>query len=224
MLDLQTLPLFLGAVLALLLVPGPDMLLISAQSIQRGARYGIACSVGVMLAGLLQTALVALGLGHVMETWPALATAIRWVGAAYLGYLGVKLLSAWAKAGQQPEGAASTRAGGELGLGSLVAIGAANNLLNPKALLFFALFLPQFTNPRARQPAAAAGHAGPAAQRHRVRVQPADVDRLRVAALAAHRFAAAAAAWQRRGRCAVRAAGVAVGLGKDSLIRAAAGR
>ena len=147
MLDLQNLPLFLGAVLALLLVPGPDMLLISAQSVQRGARYGIACSVGVMLAGLLQTALVALGLGHVMETWPALATAIRWVGAAYLGYLGVKLLWAWAKAGQQPDGAASTRAGGELGLGSLVAIGAANNLLNPKALLFFALFLPQFTTP-----------------------------------------------------------------------------
>jgi threonine/homoserine/homoserine lactone efflux protein len=117
MLDLQTLPLFLGAVLALLLVPGPDMLLISAQSVQRGARYGIACSVGVMLAGLLQTALVALGLGHVMETWPALATAIRWVGAAYLGYLGVKLLWAWAKAGQQPT--ASTRAaGGELSLGS----------------------------------------------------------------------------------------------------------
>jgi threonine/homoserine/homoserine lactone efflux protein len=146
MLDLQNLPLFLGAVLALLLVPGPDMLLISAQSVQRGARYGIACSVGVMLAGLLQTALVALGLGHVMETWPALATAIRWVGAAYLGYLGVKLLWAWAKAGQQPT--ASTRAaGGELGLGSLVAIGAANNLLNPKALLFFALFLPQFTSP-----------------------------------------------------------------------------
>lgn len=148
MLDLQNLPLFLGAVLALLLVPGPDMLLISAQSVQRGARYGIACSVGVMLAGLLQTALVALGLGHVMETWPALATAIRWVGAAYLGYLGVKLLWAWAKAGRQPEGAPSARAaGGELGLGSLVAIGAANNLLNPKALLFFALFLPQFTTP-----------------------------------------------------------------------------
>ena len=82
-----------------------------------------------------------------LATWPALATAIRWVGAAYLGYLGVKLLSAWAKAGQQPDGAASTRAGGELGLGSLVAIGAANNLLNPKALLFFALFLPQFTTP-----------------------------------------------------------------------------
>ena len=146
--DLQTLPLFLGAVLALLLVPGPDMLLISAQSIQRGAGFGIACAVGVMLAGLVQTALVALGLGHVMETWPGLATTIRWIGAVYLGYLGVKLLWAWRVAGQRPEGAAGARTvGGEPGMPSLVAIGAANNLLNPKALLFFALFLPQFTTP-----------------------------------------------------------------------------
>ena len=63
MLDLQNLPLFLGALLALLLVPGPDMLLISAQSVQRGARYGIACSVGVMLAGLLQRRLWPWGSG-----------------------------------------------------------------------------------------------------------------------------------------------------------------
>ena len=53
MLDVHALPLFLSAVFALLIVPGPDLLLISAQSVQRGARCGIACSVGVMLAGLL---------------------------------------------------------------------------------------------------------------------------------------------------------------------------
>jgi threonine/homoserine/homoserine lactone efflux protein len=146
MIDPQTLPLFLSAVFALLIVPGPDMLLISAQSMQRGARHGIACSVGVMLAGLLQTLLVALGLGHVMESWPVAATAIRWVGAAYLGYLGMKLLWAWHRAGAPQQGAARV-VGADLGLGRLVAIGLANNLLNPKALLFFALFLPQFTSP-----------------------------------------------------------------------------
>jgi threonine/homoserine/homoserine lactone efflux protein len=146
MIDVQTLPLFLSAVFALLIVPGPDMLLISAQSIQRGARYGVACSVGVMLAGLLQTLLVAAGLGHVMESWPAVATAIRWLGAAYLGYLGMKLLWAWHRAGTPQKGAAHV-VGAELGIGRLVMIGLANNLLNPKALLFFALFLPQFTSP-----------------------------------------------------------------------------
>ena len=57
MLDTHTLPLFLSAVFALLIVPGPDLLLISAQSVQRGARCGVACSVGVMLAGLVQTLL-----------------------------------------------------------------------------------------------------------------------------------------------------------------------
>jgi len=146
MIDVQLLPLFLSAVLALLIVPGPDMLLISAQSMQRGARYGIACSVGVMLAGLLQTLLVALGLGHVMESWPAVATAVRWLGAAYLAYLGVRLLWAWHRAGAQPQGP-TPAAGAGLGPGRLVLIGLANNLLNPKALLFFALFLPQFTSP-----------------------------------------------------------------------------
>ena len=146
MIDVQLLPLFLSAVFALLVVPGPDMLLISAQSVQRGARYGVACSVGVMLAGLLQTLLVALGLGHAMESWPAVATTIRWVGAAYLAYLGTRLLWAWHRAGAQPEGAAAP-AGAGLSPGRLVAIGLVNNLLNPKALLFFALFLPQFTSP-----------------------------------------------------------------------------
>jgi threonine/homoserine/homoserine lactone efflux protein len=146
MLDVHALPLFLGAVFALLIVPGPDLLLISAQSVQRGARCGIACSVGVMLAGLLQTLLVSLGLGHAMESWPALATAIRWVGAAYLAYLGCRLLWAWhASAGAGP--AAATGAVAAPSLRSLVLIGLANNLLNPKALLFFALFLPQFTSP-----------------------------------------------------------------------------
>lgn len=149
MLDVHTLPLFLSAVFALLIVPGPDLLLISAQSVQRGARCGIACSVGVMLAGLLQTLLVSMGLGHAMESWPALATAIRWVGAAYLAYLGCRLLWAWRAAGDAEGAAAARPAAAAPSLRSLVLIGLANNLLNPKALLFFALFLPQFTSPSA---------------------------------------------------------------------------
>ena len=152
MLDLQTLPLFLSAVFALLIVPGPDLLLISAQSVQRGARCGIACSVGVMLAGLIQTLLVALGLGQAMESWPALATAVRWVGAAYLAYLGCRLLWAWRTAADAADTPTARPAGVAPGLRSLVFIGLANNLLNPKALLFFALFLPQFTSPALGSP------------------------------------------------------------------------
>jgi threonine/homoserine/homoserine lactone efflux protein len=147
MLDVHALPLFLSAVFALLIVPGPDLLLISAQSVQRGARCGIACSVGVMLAGLLQTLLVSLGLGHAMESWPALASAIRWVGAAYLAYLGCRLLWAWRASADAGGPAAARAATAAPSLRSLVLIGLANNLLNPKALLFFALFLPQFTSP-----------------------------------------------------------------------------
>ncbi|NRF72031.1 LysE family translocator [Aquincola sp. S2] len=144
MIDYQTLPLYLSAVVVLLLVPGPDMLLISVQSIRRGFKYGAACSLGVMLAGLLQTALVALGLGRLMESWPLAATVLRLLGACYFGFLGIRMLMAWHKA--RPSEAAPAAGVVEQKMSTLVAVGLLNNLLNPKALLFFSLFLPQFVN------------------------------------------------------------------------------
>jgi threonine/homoserine/homoserine lactone efflux protein len=145
MLDAHLLPLFLAAVFALIIVPGPDMMLIVAQSVGRGARYGVACSVGVMLAGLIQTTLVASGLGHAMENWPTVAIAIRLCGAAYMAWLGAKLLLGWWHGGRATPISATKAT--ESSIGRLVGVAIANNLLNPKALLFFSLFLPQFVNP-----------------------------------------------------------------------------
>jgi threonine/homoserine/homoserine lactone efflux protein len=143
MIDTASLPLFLAAVAALLIVPGPDFILISTQSVSRGARYGVACSLGIFFAGLLQTALVAAGLGMIMEAWPIVATIIRLCGAGYLAFLGVKMLLAWRKSGVvqavAPASQQSARA--------LMVIGLANNPLNPKALLFFSVFIPQFVSP-----------------------------------------------------------------------------
>src|SRR5258708_5068060 len=95
MIDTTVLPVFLAAVATLLVVPGPDFVLISSQSVSRGARYGIACSLGIFLAGVLQTLLVAVGLGKIMEAWPVVATAVRLGGAGYLAYLGIGLLFSW---------------------------------------------------------------------------------------------------------------------------------
>ncbi|WP_374350667.1 LysE family translocator [Chitinimonas sp.] len=144
MLDTHALPLFFSAVFALLIIPGPDMLLISAQSISRGARFGVACSFGVLLAGLVQTALISLGLGKLMEAWPMLATAIRLCGAVYMGWLGMKSLRDWLAHRQH---ALDQVQANPSSMRRLVLVGLANNLLNPKALLFFSLFLPQFVNP-----------------------------------------------------------------------------
>jgi len=128
MLDPSVLPIFLLAVLALAVVPGPDLALIVSHSLARGVRAGVWCSVGIGVAGFLQTGLVAFGLGHVMQRMPVIADAVRLVGAAYLLWIGIGMLM---------------KTYGWLWRGLV------NNLLNPKALLFFNLFLPQFVTAKA---------------------------------------------------------------------------
>lgn len=92
MLDASVLPTFLLAVFVLAVVPGPDLALIVSHALARGVRAGVWCSVGIAVAGFLQTALVALGLGHLMQHMPVIAEAVRLVGAAYLLWIGIGLL------------------------------------------------------------------------------------------------------------------------------------
>ena len=142
MLDPSVLPIFLLAVLALALVPGPDLALIVSHALTRGVRAGVWCSVGIAVAGFLQTALVAFGLGHLMQRIPVIADAVRLVGAAYLMWIGIRMLM---KARRTGEGLSEAQRviHHETSYGWL-SRGLINNLLNPKALLFFSLFLPQF--------------------------------------------------------------------------------
>jgi threonine/homoserine/homoserine lactone efflux protein len=84
-----------------------------------------------------------------METWPLVASAVRLVGAAYMAWLGVQLIRGWFANKQT---ALSTPKPASASYSRLVLIGAANNLLNPKALLFFSFFLPQFVNPAMGKP------------------------------------------------------------------------
>src|SRR5262245_66661466 len=92
MLDVSVLPVFLFAVLALAIARGPDLALIVSHALARGVRAGVWCSVGIAVAGFLQTGLVALGLGHLMQRMPGIAEAVRLVGAAYLLWIGMGLL------------------------------------------------------------------------------------------------------------------------------------
>jgi len=142
MLDPSVLPLFLLAVLALAIAPGPDLALIISHAVARGVRAGVWCSVGIAVAGFLQTALVAFGLGHFMQRMPMIADTVRLVGAAYLMWIGIGMLMKVRRRGKRAS-ETPNMIDIETSFGWL-SRGLINNLLNPKALLFFSLFLPQF--------------------------------------------------------------------------------
>ncbi|NQZ89554.1 MAG: LysE family translocator [Colwellia sp.] len=142
MIDFTILPLFFTAIFFLAISPGPDLVLISTYSSMKGFKAGLMISLGVFGAGILQTFLVAFGLGQLMQSIPMFAYAIKIVGALYLSYLGVRMLFNWYRTNAL---SGQTKTTENLTNLSLMNKGFLNNLLNPKALLFFSLFLPQFT-------------------------------------------------------------------------------
>ena len=156
MFDPHVLVLFFTTVFFLAISPGPDLLLISTYSSTKGFTSGAMISVGVLVAGVVQTCLVAFGLGELMMLMPSIALIIKLVGAFYLSYLGLSMLWAWYQSLQRDKTAGPNNVGPDKvqvkspanstsgGHRQLFYKGLLNNLLNPKALLFFSLFLPQF--------------------------------------------------------------------------------
>jgi threonine/homoserine/homoserine lactone efflux protein len=135
----QTLILFLLAAGALILMPGPAVLFIVARSAHQGRRAGIASALGVASGGLVHVAGAVLGLSALLAASAVAFSAIRWVGAAYLIWLGIKT---W-----RTRDIAETAAPPPAPLRRLFAQGFVVNLLNPKTALFFLAFLPQFVDP-----------------------------------------------------------------------------
>jgi threonine/homoserine/homoserine lactone efflux protein len=142
-LGLQSLGLFAGATIAVNLTPGPDMLLVVERASRRGFAAAAAAATGVGTGCLVHTAAVAAGLSALIAASPAALTAIRALGASYLLYLGLRLLFGRAGAAADPV-RASRR--GDFTTGLLT------NLTNPKVVLFFAAFLPQFVAASAPAP------------------------------------------------------------------------
>lgn len=137
--ELSTLAVFIPACFALNMAPGPNNLL----SISNASRYGFvrACSGGIgrLLAFAIMIALAAVGLTAVLHTSELLFLGIKLVGAGYLFYLAVQLWRAQPEAGSEVAIASMSRAG-LARQEFLVAIG------NPKAILLFTAFLPQFVD------------------------------------------------------------------------------
>ncbi len=131
---------FVAASLALLIVPGPAVMYIVARSIDQGRSAGIVSALGLMTGSFILVAAAAFGVAALLAASPLAFDVVRYTGAAYLAYLGVRT------ALTRPSAVGETHTPRE-SLGRVFAEGIVVNLLNPKTALFFFAFLPQFVNP-----------------------------------------------------------------------------
>jgi len=130
----------MAAGLALNLTPGPDMLYVIARSTAEGRRAGVVSALGIATGTLVHITLVAVGLAGVLRTIPLAFTVVKYTGAAYLIYLGVRALMS----GHEVSRATSLP---PARLAVLYRQGIVTNVLNPKVALFFLALLPQFVDP-----------------------------------------------------------------------------
>ena len=139
--------LFLTASLVVILSPGQDMVLVFSRGLGQGARAGIATAAGVSTGLLGHTVLAAFGLGAILRTSETLFLILKFIGAAYLIYIGIRLLLSGASHLEM-------RASAVRPLARLFREGALSNLSNPKVAMFYFAFLPQFVPASTEHPTA----------------------------------------------------------------------
>lgn len=144
--------LFFAALVAIYLVPGPDMILVLGTTVGEGQRHAIATAVGLAVARSIHVLLAAVGLATLFDSQPWTYHTVRMLGAGYLLYLGWQFLS---KSSALPEQSVMAAAGIKRpGYPAAFRRGLATNLLNPKSLIFCSVLLPQFIHP---EPSGVAG-------------------------------------------------------------------
>jgi len=140
--DLATLGAFVAVVLGLFVIPGPAVLLVFSRVAQGGRGVGVATGLGIAVGDFLHTLFAAVGLSALLMTSALAFNLVKYLGAAYLIYLGVRAMLA--------------RPAADAALAQLPAISPAKafwqaiptELLNPKTALFFLAFMPQFVHPQ----------------------------------------------------------------------------
>ncbi len=143
--SLQTWWLFVGVTFFISATPGPNMTLVMTTSARHGFRAAVATMSGCLLTLSAMNLVSAAGLGVILQAFPALFSALRWAGAAYLAYLGVRC---WRSATASPTSADGTAAAApSLRQWALFRRGVLVAASNPKAIVFAAAFLPQFIHP-----------------------------------------------------------------------------
>jgi threonine/homoserine/homoserine lactone efflux protein len=133
---------FVVASVVVIVMPGPDLVFVAAQSIGRGRRAGIIASLGTCSGLLVHATAAVLGLSSLFAVAPLAFEAVRWTGVAYLLWLAVQSFRAGgAETAAEPARAQKTAA---LTIWRQAAL---TNVLNPKVAIFFIAFFPQFTSP-----------------------------------------------------------------------------
>ena len=140
--DVPTLALFVAAALALLLVPGPAVIYVVARSVEGGRLTGLVSVLGVELGTLLHVVFAAAGLSAIVVSSAVAFSVVKWLGAAYLVWLGLRQILGRDGGDQEapPSGSGENRL-------RVFSQSVLVQVLNPKVALFFLAFLPQFVDP-----------------------------------------------------------------------------
>ena len=141
--------LFVAAGLLLNLTPGPDVLYIVSNALRGGARAGVVAALGITAGCFVHIFAAAVGVSALMAASATAFTVLKWLGAIYLVYVGIRLLFSKADSAIELEAHESTLAGasGQKHYMRIFLRGFWTNALNPKVALFFLAFLPQFIGP-----------------------------------------------------------------------------
>jgi len=131
---------FLVAALALNFAPGPDMLYVIGRSVGQGRKAGVVSALGIFAGCWAHILAAAVGIAALLRSSPMAFNVVRYLGAAYLLYLGVKMIAQRSRLETQQLPSES--------LSNIFRQGVITNVLNPKVALFFLAFLPQFVDAR----------------------------------------------------------------------------
>ena len=143
MIDQTTLITYLAILLGFVFIPGPAVLLTLARATSSGTRVGLATGFGIAVGDLIHTAMAVLGISAIILASAFLFSLVKYLGATYLVYLGIRAILE--KAPSVPTSGASATAAVSAGQAFRQATLA--EVLNPKSALFFLAFLPQFVRP-----------------------------------------------------------------------------
>ena len=132
--------LFLTASLVVIVAPGPDNMLVLTRGVAQGRGAALVSAAGASLGLVVHSVFAAVGLSALLAQSALAFSVVKYVGAAYLIYLGVRALL-------DREGFAPTRGEAPMGLGEVFTQAVASNVLNPKIAVFFLAYLPQFAGP-----------------------------------------------------------------------------
>lgn len=142
MIDVAQLLAFSVAAVLITATPGPDNLMVLCVALSRGRRHGVAFGLGCAVGCLCHTALAVMGVSALVAASPAAFMALKWAGGAYLIWLGVKSLRTAGASAPVSVGEDALASSRELFFKGMVA-----NTINPKVVLFFLSFVPQFIVP-----------------------------------------------------------------------------